>query len=445
MLVLAAVTAVIASGFLFRSAQEAKLATRSFYQLAALNLAEAGIEEGLHAANSSTLTTANGWTLISGTTADYSKTITTGFNFVQATGSIYIRVDSSTSFTPVVLAAGVVTIPNQPRIVKQLRVAGAKRRIWANTLVSKGTVTFSGSASVDSYDSSLGAYNAATNRSDQATVATNSTAVDPIVIGSSAVIYGYVATGGSDPVIGGSGRIYGTTTPVGTLVDAARIRRDFTANLPDVTAPTGSATSLSSVSHNMTLPRSGDSPGANGRYLYTATSIQMDSNDTVKITGPVDLIVTGNVSITGTAGLVIGGTGSVNPSLNLYSSGSIEIGGSASVNATNSPAALAVWGTATSAGTQDVRMSASGDFYGTIYAPNGTVTLAGNGSNYGAVIAKTAVVSGSGNFHYDIQLGFQSTTLDVSFRPTAWCELVSPPGSGAAFARDNRTPFTAIF
>lgn len=50
-LILAAVTAVIASGFLFRSAQEAKLATRSFFNTAALNLAEAGIEEGLFAIN----------------------------------------------------------------------------------------------------------------------------------------------------------------------------------------------------------------------------------------------------------------------------------------------------------------------------------------------------------------------------------------------------------
>src|SRR3954468_23838138 len=76
-LVLAAVTAVIAAGFLFRSAQEAKLATRSFYQSAALHLAEAGLEEGLYAANTSSLTSANGWTLVTGSSTDYQKTITT--------------------------------------------------------------------------------------------------------------------------------------------------------------------------------------------------------------------------------------------------------------------------------------------------------------------------------------------------------------------------------
>jgi hypothetical protein len=76
-LVLAAVTAVIASGFLFRAAQEARLATRSYFQSVALNLAEAGIEEGLYAGNTAGFTSGNGWTLIAGTTADYAKSITT--------------------------------------------------------------------------------------------------------------------------------------------------------------------------------------------------------------------------------------------------------------------------------------------------------------------------------------------------------------------------------
>src|SRR5205085_2063276 len=65
-LVLAAVTAVIASGFLFRSLQEAKLAGRSLLQSAALNLAEAGVEEGLYAANGGGFSTANGWAFASG-------------------------------------------------------------------------------------------------------------------------------------------------------------------------------------------------------------------------------------------------------------------------------------------------------------------------------------------------------------------------------------------
>src|SRR4051812_38764749 len=89
-LVLAAVTAVIASTFLFRSVQESKLATRSYYQSVVLNLAEAGIEEGLFASNTSNFTTGNGWSLVSGSTTSYQKTIT-GIAFDQGTGAIYVR------------------------------------------------------------------------------------------------------------------------------------------------------------------------------------------------------------------------------------------------------------------------------------------------------------------------------------------------------------------
>jgi hypothetical protein len=444
-LVLAAVTAVIASGFLFRSAQEAKLATRSFFQSAALNLAEAGIEEGLHAANSDALTAANGWALVSGSTTDYFKNITSGFNFTQATGAIYIRVERSNPLVPVIIAAGVISIPQQPRMVKQLRVAGMKRRLWANGIVSRNTLTFSGNAQVDSYDSNVGVYNAATNRSDLASVATSSTAVDPVVLGSSATIYGYVATGANDPVVGTGGRIYGVTTPIGTLVDPTRIRRDFVANLPDVTAPTAVATSVSDITRNITLPRPGDAVGANGRYQYTATSINMESHDTVKITGPVDLVVTGNISVRGLAGLVIGGSGSTNPSLNIYCPGSIELGGTSALNATNKAASLTVWGTAPSTGTQTVTITGTADFIGTIYAPNAAVNLNGNGATNGAIIGKTVTVAGSGVFHYDVRLGDIGTTLDVSYRITNWNELTAATGSGSAFARDNRPPFAALF
>jgi hypothetical protein len=444
-LVLAAVTAVIASGFLFRSAQEAKLATRSFFQSAALNLAEAGIEEGLHAANSAALTSANGWALVAGSTTDYFKTITSGLNFTQATGAIYIRVELSNALAPVIVAAGVISIPQQPRMVKQLRVVGMKRRLWANGIVARNTLIFSGSAQVDSYDSNLGLYNAATNRSDLASVATSSTAIDSVVVGSSASIYGYVATGGSEPVVGTGGRIYGVTTPIGTLVDQTRIRHDFVANLPDVTAPTATTTSLGAISHNITLPRTGDTPGANGRYVYNASSIDMESHDTVKITGPVDLTVTGNVSIRGLAGLVIGGTGSTNPSLNIYCPGSIELGGTSALNATNKPSTLTVWGTAPSTGTQTIAITGTADFYGTIYAPNATVGLTGSGATFGAVIGNTVTVAGNGVFHYDVRLGDIGTTLDVSYRITNWNELTVVAGSSSAFARDNRAPFASIF
>jgi hypothetical protein len=450
-LVLAAVTAVIASSFMFRSAQEARLAGRSLMLSAALNLAEAGIEEGLFAANSTAaFTTANGWTLVSGSTADYQKTITSGFNFQQATGSVYVRVDNTDTLTPVVIAAGKITIPNQPPIVKQIRVGGTKRRLWTNGMISRGTLTFSGSTVIDSYDSSVGPYHSATNRTDQVTVASASTAVDPVVVGSNASIYGYVATTGAEPVVGPGGRIYGATTPEGTSVDASRLRYDFTSNFPDVTPPTSFSTgvlptTLGNVTSSVTLPRIGDVPTASGRYVYRVTSVNLTGTDAISIKGPVDIVVTGGFSISGTATLSVGGTDSVDPSINLYCAGAVELGGNGMANQTANPAKATIWGTAASPSTQSINVSGNGSYTGTIYAPNGTVTLSGSGDTSGAVIGGTITVSGSGRFHYDTDLGSVEASLDTSYRLSSWSELTGTPGGGSAFARDNRAPFASLF
>lgn len=443
MLVLAAVTAVIASSFLFRSAQEAKLAGRTLLQSVSLNLAEAGIEEGLHAANSSTFSSANGWALASGSTTDYVKTISSGFAFQQATGTIYVRVDSASSLNPVVIAAGVVTVPNQPRLIKQLRVGGTKRHLWSNGIVSRGTLTFSGSANIDSYDSSVGPYNSATNRTDRITVASASTALDPVVVGSSASIYGYVATAGGEPLVGPGGQIYGSTTPTGTAVDSTRIRRDFTSNFPDVTAPTATATSLSAIGSSLDLPRGGDTVGANGRYLYTTTSVGLGGTAQLRILGPVDIIVTGSISVGGNASVEVA-TGS-GRSLNVYCPGTISLGGNGMINSTADPSKATIWGTAVSPATQTISLTGNNSHTGTIYAPNASITLTGSGDTSGAVIGKTVTVGGNGKFHYDTDLADVETSLDASYRLSSWCELNAPPGGGDAFARDNRAPFNALF
>lgn len=455
-LVLAAVTAIVAASFVSRAAHEARLANRSFYGAVALNLAEAGIEEAMHALNANTYATGGNWSLASGSTTDYVRSITSGFTFGQGSGALHIRIDNAASATPTVTSAGVITIPKQPRIVKQIRVGGRTgSRIWSNGIVAKGAVTFSGSADIDSYDSSLGPYNALTNRSDKATVATNTT----VTLTGAAAIYGYVATGGSQPNVGGSGRVYGATSPSSPLVDPSRVRTDFNTNLTDATAPTGTATSLGAYSiggvTSATLPRAGDLPGPNGRYLYTCSSMSVGASGNLKILGPVDIIVTGNVSVGGAAYIAVGGVGATDPSLNLYSPGTIDIGGSGMVNNTSLAIKATIWGTLpTGATKQSITVSGAGAFTGTIYAPNGNITLSGSGGVYGAVIGNAVTLSGASDIHYDVQLGSAvsvggptpgASGSTGTMRLLSWSELTGIPGGGSAFARDSRQPFAALF
>lgn len=440
-MLLAAVTALIASFLLTRAAQEGRLATRSFYQNVALNLAEAGLEEAMWAANNGYFTTAYGWSAPADSTTSRVKT-TTGLALAQGTGEIHLRVDNATSTAPTVFALGLVRMPDQPIILKQVRVTLERRALWANGMVARGVITFSGNAAVDSYDSSLGPYNSTTNRSDLATVASTSTSLDPVVLNSNATIYGFVATAGADPDVSSNGRIYGATTPSHIKVDPARIRRDFAANLPDATVPAGTPVALGGVGSSLTLPRPGDTPGANGRYLYTATSVGLSSSSTLAIKGPVDLIVTGSVTLTGNSSIGIGGIGSTDPSLGLYAAGDVNLAGNGLLNETSQPISATIYGTAPAGTPQSISITGNGDFIGTVYAPNATLKLNGNGANSGAVIAKDVTLGGNGKFHYDIRLGL--ATSEKYFKPKSWIELTAPAGSGQPLARDNRAPFTSF-
>ncbi len=455
-LVLAAVTALIVAGLLNRAVSESRFANRAFYLAAAVNLAEAGLEEAIYDLNTNAITSGGSWSLAPSSTSDYVKIVTSGLKYGQATGAIYLRVDQAASATPVITAAGVLSMPGQANVVKQIRVGGrTSSRIWANTLVARGNITLSGQADIDSYDSALGPYNPTTNRSDRATVATAA----HITVSGRASIYGYVATAGGSPTVGGSGRIYGATTPGSTAIDTSRVRSDFNANLTDASAPTGAPNSLGSVaikdSTVITLPRPGDTLGPNGRYLYSATSLSVAGSAILKINGPVDIAVAGKIEVGTSGSITVGGSSAVDPSLNLYSPGTISLNGSGIVNETGIPLKVSIWGTKPSdSSAQEITLNNSTAFYGTLYAANGNVTLSGKGGIYGAIIGRNVNIGGTADIHYDLQLTNAlspggpvagATASAGTLRITSWAELSAAPTSGSAFARDKRPPFSALF
>lgn len=445
-LLIAAIIAFLSAHLLSRAVLEQQLASRGVAQSAAGNLAEAGLETALFAANNSYFNSTYGWTTASDSLTSVVKS-TTGLAFGQGTGEIYLRVDAHASATPTITALGVFRPASGAPVVKQMRINIVKRSTWANGMVSKGLITFSGNATVDSYDSTLGVWNASTNRSDLATVASNSTALDPIILNSNAVIYGYVATAGDDPEVSANGRIYGATSPANPKVDPSRVRKDFNQNLPDVTAPTLPATNLGAMSSGIILPRVGDLPGTDGRYRYSATSMNVAGNEVISIKGPVDLIVTGNIAVSGNGQISLGGTGSLNPSINIYAAAAVSFGGNGMLNQTNTPANAAIFGTGPSSGTQTITFTGNGEFTGLVYAPNAALNFNGNGAVSGAAIAKTVTLGGNGTFHYDVSLatsGAGGGVADRYYRPDTWYELTEKAGSGAAFARDNRPPFNTV-
>lgn len=449
-LLLAAVVAVIAAHLLTRATQEQKLATRSYYQSVALNLAEAGVEEAMWALNNGYADNAHGWVLASDSTGARVRSTTSGLTLAQASGEIHLRIDQPATNQPTVIALGVVRLPNQLPLFKQLEVKLLRRSIWANAIVAKGSVIFNGSrVGIDAYDSAVGPWHSTSNRLDKATVATNLATNGGIAV-NNADIFGGVATGGGNPLVGPNGSILGATSPSGLPgnTDEANIRRDFAYNIPDATLPSSTPVVLGTINNTITLPRAGDTPDANGRYVYSSAGISVN-NKTITIDGPVDLIVTGDITVGGGSGAIVIANGT-NRSLNLYAAGDVSISGSGAMNLTNSPPNMTVYGTRTQAevatlGYQEFTLSGNAAYAGLVYAPNAEVEAKGGGSSGrfdGAIIAQTVKFTGNYDFHYDVQLG--GIRSERYFRPSDWLELTAPAGSTAGLARDNRQPFNTL-
>ncbi len=189
--------AFMASYFLTHATREAGLSTRSYYESVALNLAEGGIDIAMLDINNSAIGTANGWRAATDNSASWVKVISgsgdANYAFAQGTGNTYIRVDNWTAgtlSTVTVTSVGQVSIPNKAALNKQLVVKVARRSGAAAGLIVKGAIVFNGNVSIDSYNSTLGAWNSSTNRTDLVTVATNSTAANAFSDGNGKV-YGY--------------------------------------------------------------------------------------------------------------------------------------------------------------------------------------------------------------------------------------------------------------
>lgn len=445
-MVFACVLAVLAAYFIRHAVSESRLAARTFHLSVALNLAEAGIDEAMLDINNAAVGTAPGWRQASDNAASWVKHIEgTGqpaYAFGEGTGNIYVRVDNWTAHTTsdvTVTTVGQVTFAGAAPVSRQIAVKVGKRAAQAAGVLSKGEIKFNGNVVIDAYDSSRGVPDASANRSDQVVVATTSATAD-LTLSGNAQIYGLVATGGTAPTVGPNGRIYGPSTGAGVKVDPTRVRNDFAENIPDPVAPAGTAATLGAIAANLTLPRAGDTPQANGRYLYTdgTGGLQLSGGATLTITGPVDLVLTDDLQV-GSAGKILLSTGGgSDPSLNLYAYGNVDIGGDGLANSTDVPANANLY----AMGTDEVLLNCNADFTGVIYAPNSEVHLNGNGSINGAVVGSAVKFNGNPHLHYDIQLA--STAGSPFYAVKSWIELTDAPATGLPFQRDRRDPFTFL-
>jgi type IV pilus assembly PilX-like protein len=258
-------------------------------------------------------------------------------------------------------------------IVSQGRVGGAQRTITAlvqgsalfqGSLFGKTFITISGSSSrMDSYDSSQGAYSAATAGSGGSIRSDGN-----ISLSGGATVYGDATASGTISLSGGSS-VTGTKTP-----SAAQITYPAVA----LCGP----------------PYSTGSGITGGTYSQSTGQLRASSLST-SITLAAGTYCFSTFVLSGGAQLT------VNSAVKIYLTSYLDFSGGSVSNTTQLPANLQIYSAETS---QQVKLSGGSGAYMTVYAPNAPMVFSGGSNLYGAFVGYNLTNSGGTAVHYDTNM-----------------------------------------
>lgn len=496
-LIFAAVIAISLASYIRLSTTASKISYRSHYSGVAMNAAESGLEQAMWSIGkqiASVSSAWDGWDTTLGSTAR--RTFSLGS--VSGGGAVSVKVyvnDRNIATTgPFAIARAIVTPVKGAAVEKWIKISLTKRSRFSNGLVAKNGITFSGNnAYVDSYNSKLGDYDATLasglkNRNAKGSAGSTSVAMDSVSVGN-ADIYGYASVGTSNYDgldVGSQGKVTGDFLAAGGTIDYSRVATNFKANFEVEPAPTQSATSVT-IAGDTVLPRPANL-GTDSKvvasdgtitYYYEANSVSLKNDEVLNITPgyKVVLTVNGSVSVGGNAAITLNAikdasTGVITePSLNLYVSGNIDIGGKGASNqvvttttvaastvttvenilkkvqgnwivtgtqevtttipatttttqSVNRPKNFMIWGTAETS--QSIKVSGNGQLSAVVYAPNAVIEAKGGGNDgglYGAFIGNTVKMTGNEGFHYDESLAELDSGEPLGI--SKWDEFVS--------------------
>lgn len=433
-MLISAIIGISLVSYIKLSTHSLTMATRSFYQAAAVNLTEMGVEEAMHCYNrlddfASAASAWSGITNADGTTVAWSvagdNSVTTTMSNISlgpntnGTVKVYCSNFNPGNSSPFIVAKATVTLPQGPSLEKWLLVRLRKRSYWANGLVARNTMVWNGgNATADSWNSDPDnnpatpgvPYGSGTGPAQaNVSVGTPNPANGSIDVGGGA-IYGELLNAGGT-INKSSSAILASTTG-GTGWDTNLISNDFDATFPTVRVPEVPALNVNLVGGSApiafpdTLPRTGD-VAYNGVYYYQfaggyGLSASGAASNMLTVNKPVVILATANsgsntIDLGGNASIEVASTGT----LTIYTDGNIEAAGNGIANATSTPTAFQIFGTNTAVGGQTIRFVGNGTSIAAIYAPNATFQLRGNGSLHGAVVANSINLNGNAAFHYD--------------------------------------------
>ncbi|MDO9309629.1 MAG: CARDB domain-containing protein, partial [Deltaproteobacteria bacterium] len=127
---------------------------------------------------------------------------------------------------------------------------------------------------------------------------------------------------------------------------------------------------------------------------YRVSTININGNSTLYLSGPLTLHVDGNFSLSGNSSIVI-----TSGEVTIYQNGrKLQISCGSIVNTNKTPASLVIYGTA---GLQTVDISGNTDLHALVYAPTAVIRLSGGQNTFGSIIGSSVDISGGSSVHYD--------------------------------------------
>lgn len=407
-LILVMLLSISGGAYLQVALNEYRQSMRNVQLQASMNVAEAGVEEAIHAMHH------DNWSNWNTLASDVYYRIFPVVQYFNNRTQIRVLADVRNTNNPVLVSEGSVE-RGSVWIQKQVRIELARRSVFANGLTARNTVRFNGNrVTVDSYDSRNGPYDPLLNRNDRGSVGSIAVSVDAVDI-QNADVLGFVATGGSFPQVGANGSIRGFESPVGTKIDSSRITTDFYADLPMPSAPALPAGTPTSLPGNTI----GDPLQPDKTIYYKLSTLNIGNGQKLNVIGSVVIVVDGKLEVKGEVEVLDTGT------LRMYVNGDIDVGGNGIINSTQSPQRMLIYGTNPTVSAQEIKLHGNGAVHGAIYAPNAELNLRGgghSGSLFGAAVAYGIVINGTYTFHYDEALNDFSE--DNNFRIDRWRELI---------------------
>jgi Tfp pilus assembly protein PilX len=378
---------------------------KSYRGLAALSLAEAGVERGIWEMNYGNIA---GW-------SGSSSQRTLALSNIQASGgsvigNITINVYNPGAANPVVESAGTVAWTGSNTLSRTVRVVlqpNGPPPLFNYGVFAKQSIALSNNALVDSYDSRNGAYGGS-NVGSNGDIGTNSTAAGAITLNNNATVNG-------DAFVGYQGNpATGIVQGNNSTISGTKAALSSSKSVPDVPAPTG-LTNRGNLSVGNNGSRTISASGQYGNFSAGNNAIiTINADCTLYITGTFTLNNNAQLRITNGARVQIffGGGWSLNNNCQIN-------------NASKDPTKLLMFGTDTFTGSKTFSNNTA--TYAAMYFPKADLTIYNNGAIYGSVIAKSINLANNAAIHFDeallgLQPGFVSGSS--GFSVLSWQEKI---------------------